>query len=118
MPESRAAGDASAGRDVFKLCLECHLIEPGKNRIGPSLAGIVGRKAGIVENFRYSRSLQERGEAGLVWTPDVLKPYVIAPKDILPGGAMAFVGLKNVPKYRDDPQAAADDLIAFLATPK
>ena len=107
---AQAAGDAAAGKDVFKECMACHTVEAGKNKVGPSLAGVVGRKAGAVEGFKYSKPMQEKAAAGYTWTPENLKAYLQAPKEVVPGGTMAFAGIK-------DP-AKVDDLIAYLAEQK
>jgi cytochrome c len=115
---AQAAGDAAAGKDVFKECMACHTVEAGKNKVGPSLAGVVGRKAGSIDGFKYSKPMHEKSEAGFTWTPENLKAYVQAPKEVVPGGTMAYAGLKNVPKFKADAGKAADDLIAFLAEQK
>lgn len=115
---AQAAGDAAVGKDVFKECMACHTVEAGKNKVGPSLAGVVGRKAGAIDGFKYSKPMQEKAAAGFAWTPENLKAYVQAPKEIVPGGTMAYAGLKNVPKFKADADKAADDLIAYLAEQK
>lgn len=115
---AQAAGDAAAGKDVFKECMACHTVEAGKNKVGPSLHGVVGRKAGALEGFRYSKPMQEKAAGGFTWTEDNLKAYLNAPKEVVPGGTMAYAGLKNVPKFKADPEKAANDLIAYLAEQK
>ena len=105
-PITARAADPAAGETVFKSqCGICHSPVAGKNMIGPSLFGIVGRHSGSVEGFRYSAA--NRG-ADITWTPDVLDKYLAAPRDVVPGTIMAYVGLK------DDAKRA--DLIAYLAT--
>lgn len=104
------AADAAAGKDVFKVCMACHTTEQGKNKVGPSLFGVVGRPAGAVDGFKYSGPMKEKAAGGLAWTPENLDAYIKAPKEIVPGGTMAFAGLK------DDAKRA--DLIAFLAEQK
>lgn len=104
------AADAAAGKDVFKVCMACHTAEQGKNKVGPSLFGIVGRPAASIEGFKYSAPMKEKGAAGHVWTAENLDAYIKAPKEIVPGGTMAFAGLK------DDAKRA--DLIAFLSEQK
>lgn len=104
------AADAAAGKDVFKVCMACHTAEQGKNKVGPSLFGVVGRPAASIEGFKYSAPMKEKGAGGLVWTPENLNAYIKAPKEIVPGGTMAFAGLK------DDAKRA--DLIAFLSEQK
>lgn len=104
------AADAAAGKEVFKVCMACHTAEQGKNKVGPSLFGIVGRPAASIEGFKYSTPMKEKGAAGHVWTAENLDAYIKAPKEIVPGGTMAFAGLK------DDAKRA--DLIAFLSEQK
>ncbi|QCN96968.1 cytochrome c family protein (plasmid) [Azospirillum argentinense] len=104
------AADAAAGKDVFKQCMACHTAEQGKNKVGPSLFGVVGRPAASIEGFKYSKPMQEKAAGGLVWTPDNLKAYITAPKEVVPGGTMAFAGIKDAGKV--------DDLIAFLGEQK
>ena len=104
------AADAAAGKDVFKQCMACHTTEQGKNKVGPSLFGVVDRPAGKVDGFKYSKPMQEKAAGGLVWNAENLKAYITAPKEVVPGGTMAFAGIK-------DP-AKVDDLIAYLAEQK
>ncbi|ALJ37216.1 cytochrome c family protein [Azospirillum brasilense] len=104
------AADAAAGKDVFKQCMACHTAEQGKNKVGPSLFGVVGRPAASIDGFKYSKPMQEKAAGGLVWTPDNLKAYITAPKEVVPGGTMAFAGIKDAGKV--------DDLIAFLGEQK
>jgi cytochrome c len=102
------AGDAEAGARVFRTqCGACHVVEAGKNRVGPSMFGIVGRVSGTVEGFRYSAANKD---AHLTWTPEVLDKYLVNPRETIPGTTMAYVGLKN-PTQRAD-------LIAYLETLK
>lgn len=104
------AADAAAGKDVFKQCMACHTTEQGKNKVGPSLFGVVGRPAGSIEGFKYSKPMQEKAAGGLVWTPENLTAYITAPKEVVPGGTMAYAGLKDPKKV--------EDLIAFLSEQK
>ena len=107
-----AAQDAPAdlpGKRVFNQCRACHNADAGgRNGVGPNLHGIVGRKAGIIEGFRYSANLKEKAEAGLTWDEATLKAYITNPKDLLPQGSMSYPGLKN--------EQQLDDLIAYLKT--
>lgn len=102
------AADPEAGARVFKAqCSACHVVEAGKNRIGPSLFGIVGRKSGQIEGFRYSAANKA---ANLTWDEATLDKYLTSPRTVVPGTIMTYAGLKN------DTQRA--DLIAYLATVK
>lgn len=98
-------GDASAGETVFIKCKTCHLMEEGRNGVGPSLYGVVGREAGSMEGFNYSDA---NANSGVTWTPEVLFEYLEAPRDFMPGTRMAFPGIA-------DAQERAD-LIAYLET--
>ena len=64
--------DVANGEKVFKKCFACHTIEPGKKKIGPSLHGVVGRQAGLVEDFKYSDALLE---SGIVWDEETQLYY-------------------------------------------
>lgn len=87
------------GEKVFKAqCGACHTVEAGKNRVGPSLAGIIGRKSGEVEGFKYSAA--NKG-ANITWTQEVLDKYLTNPKEMVPGTTMAYVGLKNEKQRAD-----------------
>ncbi|MEM7781066.1 MAG: cytochrome c family protein [Pseudomonadota bacterium] len=96
-------GDAGAGETVFAQCRTCHLIEEGRNGVGPSLYGVIGREAGSIEGFNYSDA---NANSGLTWTPEIMFDYLEAPREYMPGTRMAYPGLK-------DPQDRAD-LIAYL----
>ena len=91
---AQAAGEVAEGEKVFKrTCATCHIAtKEGPKRLGPSLFGIVGRKTGTVEGFRYSEANKN---ANIVWSPDTLEPYLADPKKIIPGTIMAFAGLKK-----------------------
>lgn len=96
-------GDAAAGETVFAQCRTCHLVEEGKNGVGPSLYGVIGRDAGSIEGFNYSDA---NANSGITWTPEVMFEYLEAPREYMPGTRMAYPGLK-------DPQDRAD-VIAYL----
>ena len=73
---SAQSGDAAAGQRVFNQCRACHTADQGgRNGVGPNLFGIVGRKAGSIEGFRYSANLRSLAEGGLVWSEDRLRAY-------------------------------------------
>jgi cytochrome c2 len=101
-----AAGDAAQGEKVFKKCATCHTVEPGKNKIGPSLAGVIGRQAGTLDGYKYSKAMVAYGESGIVWSEDTLNTYLIKPRDEVKGTKMTFPGLK-----KDDDRA---NVIAYL----
>lgn len=102
------AGDADAGKDVFKSeCAECHSIKEGRNKKGPSLFGVVGRKAASLPDYEYSDAL--RGQTAWTWTPEQLHAYLSQPaKRANPGTKMKYDGLPD--------QKQLDDLITYLGT--
>src|SRR5262245_57618475 len=100
-----AGGDPQAGRLVYRKCQACHSLEPGKNMIGPSLAGIIGKRAGEVLNFNYSAALKG---SGIVWDLAALDAYVLDPQKAVPGNKMPFPGLKTENERKD--------VIAYLAS--
>ena len=90
-----AAGDPEAGAKVFKKCKACHVVESAKNRVGPSLQNLIGRQAGTVENYKYSKAMIAHGAEGTVWNAESLSVYLEAPKKVVPGTKMSFRGLKK-----------------------
>ncbi len=103
------AADAAAGEAAFRrLCAACHIVTAeGRRGVGPSLFGIVGRKSGTVDGFRYSAANQN---ANVVWTPEVLERYLVNPREFMPGTTMAFAGIRN--------DADRANVIAYLQTLK
>jgi cytochrome c len=101
------AQDAAAGQRVFNQCRACHNInEGGRNQVGPNLWNIYGARAGQREGFRYSAPMMERAQAGLTWTEENLRIYLRNPRELVPGGSMAFAGIRN--------EQQLNDLIAYL----
>ena len=92
------AGDAARGKTVFARCAACHDLNTGAVRMGPSLKGIIGRKAGAVANFGYSAGMKGKG---VTWGPDTLDAFLIAPMKYVPGTRMAFPGLSNAQDRAD-----------------
>jgi cytochrome c len=99
------AQDADAGKKVFNRCRACHAVEPGQNKVGPTLAGVVGRKAGTVEGFNYTDAMKS---SDVTWDEENLKKYLQDPKGFIPGNRMVFPGLKD--------EEDLSNLIAFLKT--
>jgi nitrite reductase (NO-forming) len=99
-----AGGDPGAGRLVFRKCQACHSMETGKTILNPSLAGIIGRKAGAEAGYNYSPAMKQ---ANIVWDAKTLGAYLSDPQKVVPGNTMPFPGLKT-----DHDRA---DVIAFFA---
>jgi len=102
-----AAADAEAGKADFKKCALCHTDEAGKNKIGPSLFGVVGRKSGSLENYNYSEAMKKFDHT---WDAETLNTYLADPRAIVPGTKMIFPGIKD--------EKERQDVIAYLETLK
>ena len=103
-PVAAHAADAAAGEAQFNKCKICHSINAGGPAIvGPNLHGVFGRKAGTLDNFAYSEAMKE---SGIVWDDETMAKYVRNPKEVVPGGKMAFPGIKD--------EAQLADLLAYL----
>jgi cytochrome c len=104
---ARADGDATKGKQVFMKCAICHSPEPGQNKVGPSLAGVVGRKSATVPNFNYSEAMKK---ADKTWDEATLDANLSNPRGMVPNSKMIFVGLKD--------EADRANVIAYLGTLK
>ena len=98
-----AAGDAKKGKRVFNKCKACHAVAAGKKKIGPSLHGIFGAKAGMVPKYKYSKAMKK---SNIVWNEETLDQFLAKPKKMIKGTKMSFSGLK---KKKD-----RDNLLAYL----
>ena len=99
------AQDAAAGKTSFNKCLACHAIGEGaKNKVGPELNGIDGRKSGTAPDYSYSDANKN---SGITWGKDVFLEYIKEPKAKIPGTKMVFAGIKK--------EDEANNLWAFLA---
>ena len=88
-----AMGDADSGKIVFKKCAACHSIEKGgKNKIGPALYNVVGRKVGGVSDYKYSKALAGYEKS---WTFEELNGFLLKPAKWIKGTKMAFAGLRK-----------------------
>ncbi|MBA4088131.1 MAG: cytochrome c family protein [Novosphingobium sp.] len=104
---AQAKGDPVAGKKIFMRCVACHAVQPGAGaKMGPNLAGVVGRKAAAAPGFKYSAAMQK---AKLKWDDATLDKWLTRPSALVPGTSMAFAGLPN----------AADraNVIAYLKKP-
>ncbi len=102
-----AGGDAAVGKSVFNKCAICHTASAGKNSLGPTLFGVVGRSSASVAGYSYSEAMKA---ANKTWDEATLDAYLTDPKAMVPGTKMTFAGL-----------AKAEDranVIAYLATLK
>jgi cytochrome c2 len=100
---AQAAGDAKNGGRIFNQCKPCHSLEAGKNGVGPTLHGLLGRKAGTVPGYSYSAAMQS---SGIVWNEDTLAKFLADPSTFVPGTKMVSAGIRD--------KAQLDDLIAYL----
>ena len=101
--EAAAAADASHGKTLYQTCVACHSEKP--DAIGPSLKGVVGRKAAALEDFRYSAPMRR---ANLTWDDANLRAYIADPQAKVKGNRMPFGGLQN--------PGDVDDVVAYLKT--
>ncbi|MDR6662138.1 cytochrome c-550 CycA [Tardiphaga sp. 20_F10_N6_6] len=98
------AQDVAAGKSSFNKCLACHAVgENAKNKVGPELNGLNGRKSGVAEGYSYSDANKN---SGITWDEATFKEYIKDPKAKIPGTKMAFAGIKK--------ESEVNDLWAFL----
>jgi len=98
------AADVENGKKVFEQCAACHSLDGTGDYDGPTLKGVIGRKAGSLEDYRYSAAMKR---SDVTWDATTLDKYVVDPQAFIPGNRMAFAGIAD--------QAMRDDLIAYLA---
>jgi cytochrome c len=101
------AADAEAGKKVFTKCMSCHSPVAGKNMVGPSLWGVVGRPSGSEAGYKYSEAVTN---LKVTWTPENLDKWLTKPQEMAKGTKMSFAGLA-------DPTDRAN-VIAYLSTLK
>ena len=97
--------DLAAGKSSFNKCLACHAIGEGaKNKVGPQLNGLDGRKSGTAPDYNYSDANKN---SGITWNEASFKEYIKDPKAKIPGTKMSFAGIKS--------ENEINDLWAFIA---
>jgi cytochrome c len=102
-PGNSSGQDVSRGEKLFGECAACHTTQPGAPTVGPDLHGVLGRKAGSLESFRFSPAMKR---SGITWTLQALDAYVADPQKAVPQNRMPYAGM---PDARD-----RADLIAYL----
>ncbi len=107
-PEPERLPDPARGEKLFKECRKCHAVRPGEVKIGPSLAGVVGRRPGSMPAFGYSRDMINFGTSGAIWNEESLDRFLTKPRALIAGTKMVFQGFRK-------PYDRAD-LIAYLST--
>ncbi len=112
------AADSAKGEKLFKRCGACHTIKAGgKNKVGPNLFGIVGRKIGVGKGYKYSKSYLDAGGSGMTWTEDAILEYLADPKAYMRK-------ITSNPKARSKmalklkKEADRQDVVSYLATQK
>lgn len=90
------------GKDLAETCTACHALQSDENRVGPTLAGVIGRTAGAVDGYAYSDDL---ASSGLVWSPEQIVAYLVDPYGLVPGTKMAAGEI---------PQSEAEDIVVYL----
>jgi cytochrome c len=94
-----SAQDVAAGEQSFKKCLPCHSVGEGaKNKVGPELNGLDGRKAGTAEGFNYTEANKN---SGITWDESTFKEYIKDPRAKIPGTKRVFAGIKNEQEVND-----------------
>ena len=98
-----SAADAAKGKKVYNKCKACHALKAGKNKVGPTLHGLFGRKAATVSGFKYSKAMKA---SGVTWDEESLRAYLKKPRKFIKGTRMAFAGIKKINQM--------DNLVAYL----
>ena len=97
------AADPVKGKKVFRKCVACHSLQEGKNKIGPPLYNLLGRKAGTVEGYRYSKAMKN---SDVVWDEESLDKFLTKPRKFIKRTKMSFRGIKK--------KSLRDALISFF----
>ena len=102
---SATQASASTPPAAFAQCAMCHSVKPGETRIGPSLAGVFGTKAGAIPGYPFSPAMKT---SGLTWDEATLDRFLTAPMKVVPGTRMTFAGIADTGKRQA--------VIAYLKT--
>lgn len=100
---AQADGDPARGEARFQDCAACHSTQPGVNNVGPSLNGVLDRKAATAADFRYSPALKR---SGITWTAETIDAFISDPQKMIPNNRMPYAGMTE--------PADRADLIAYL----
>lgn len=95
---AQAEGDAAKGELLFKRCRACHSTTEGQNKVGPSLHGVVGRKAGTAPGYKYSQAMLD---SDITWSEEMLDKWLSGPKALVPGTKMIFPGFPSAEDRAD-----------------
>ena len=88
-----ASTSAANGAKIFKKCAACHSIaRGGSNKIGPALWGVLGKQAGSISDYKYSKAMAAHGKT---WSFEEMNGFLTKPKNWIKGTKMSFAGLKN-----------------------
>ncbi len=93
-----ACADAKRGEKLFEECRACHATEAGVAGVGPDLHGVIGRKAGALDNFRYSPALKK---SGITWSPQTFNAYIMDPQKAVPANRMPYAGMPEAKDRAD-----------------
>jgi cytochrome c2 len=93
-----AQGDPKRGEKMFEECRACHTIEKGSNGVGPSLSGVFGRRAGELDDFRYSPAFKR---ANIRWTRQTMDAFLADPQKAVPANRMPYAGMPEAKDRAD-----------------
>jgi cytochrome c len=93
-----AYADVKRGEKLFEECRACHTVEGGTSSVGPDLHGVFGRRAGALEDFRYSPALKK---SGITWSRQTLDTYVADPQKAVPANRMPYGGMPEAKDRAD-----------------
>lgn len=114
--QAMEAGDVAKGEKVFKKCASCHMVGPeAKNKVGPVLNDVFGRKAGTYEDYKYGKSLVAAGEAGLVWNDEEMFEYLADPRKYL-RAKLEDKKAKSKMAFKLKKEDERADVIAYIKT--